>query len=60
MEQHQVEDLVRHREEHRRLLHDVQNLQVDGDLVSVSLVVRYLRSGCCVMSMVRTGNSAKR
>jgi diguanylate cyclase (GGDEF)-like protein/hemerythrin-like metal-binding protein len=43
MEQHQVEDLVRHREEHRRLLHDVQNLQVDGDLVSVSLVVRYLQ-----------------
>ena len=32
MEQHQVEDLVRHREEHRRLLHDIRNLHVDGDL----------------------------
>ena len=43
MEQHQVENLVRHREEHRRLLHDVQNLQVDADLASVSLIVRYLQ-----------------
>ena len=34
---------MRHREEHRRLLHDIQNLQVDGDLASVSLILRYLQ-----------------
>jgi hemerythrin len=43
MEHHQVDDLARHREEHRRLLHDVQNLRVDGDVASVSLIVRYLQ-----------------
>ena len=43
MEQHQVADLARHREEHRRLLHDIRNLHVDGDLGSISLILRYLQ-----------------
>ena len=43
MEQHQVPDLARHREEHRRLLHDIRNLHVDGDLGSISLILRYLQ-----------------
>jgi hemerythrin len=43
MEQHQVEDLVPHREEHRRLLHDIGNLNVDEDVASISLILRYLQ-----------------
>jgi diguanylate cyclase (GGDEF)-like protein/hemerythrin-like metal-binding protein len=43
MEQYQIADLTRHREEHRRLLHDIQNLRVDGDQPRISLILRYLR-----------------
>ena len=43
MEQHRIADLVRHREEHRRLLHDIGNLRVDGELASLSLILRYLQ-----------------
>jgi diguanylate cyclase (GGDEF)-like protein/hemerythrin-like metal-binding protein len=43
MEQYQVASLVRHREEHCRLLRDIQNLHVDGDLGSISLILRYLQ-----------------
>ena len=43
MEQHRIDGLSRHREEHRRLLVDLQKLQVDGDLASISLIVRYLQ-----------------
>jgi diguanylate cyclase (GGDEF)-like protein/hemerythrin-like metal-binding protein len=43
MEQHQIEDLVPHREEHRRLLHDIGNLNVDEDVASISLILRYLQ-----------------
>jgi hemerythrin len=43
MERYQVEHLVQHREQHHRLLHDIQNLHVDGDMASVSLIVRYLQ-----------------
>jgi diguanylate cyclase (GGDEF)-like protein/hemerythrin-like metal-binding protein len=43
MEQHQVEGLVPHREEHRRLLHDIGNLKVDEDVASISLILRYLQ-----------------
>ena len=42
MEQHQVDGLVRHREEHRRLLHDIGSLLV-GDFASMRLVLRYLQ-----------------
>ncbi len=42
MEQHQVDGLQVHRQEHRRLLHDIRDLQVDQDLASVSLILRYL------------------
>ena len=43
MEQHQVADLARHRDEHRRLLHDIRNLHVVGDPGSLSLILRYLQ-----------------
>ena len=43
MEQHQIEHLVPHREEHRRLLHDIGNLNVDEDVASISLILRYLQ-----------------
>ena len=43
MERYQVEHLVQHREQHHRLLHDIQNLHVDGDMASASLIVRYLQ-----------------
>jgi diguanylate cyclase (GGDEF)-like protein/hemerythrin-like metal-binding protein len=43
MEQHQVPDLARHREEHRRLLYDIRNLHVVGDIGSISLILRYLQ-----------------
>jgi diguanylate cyclase (GGDEF)-like protein/hemerythrin-like metal-binding protein len=43
MEQHQVENLVPHREEHRRLMHDIGNLNVDEDVASISLILRYLQ-----------------
>ena len=43
MQQHQVADQARHREEHRRLLHDICNLRVDGELASISLILRYLK-----------------
>lgn len=43
MEQHEIADLARHRAEHRSLLHDIQNLQVDGDVTSISLILRYLQ-----------------
>jgi len=43
MEQHQLADLARHRVEHRRLLHDIRHLRVDGDLASVSLILRFLQ-----------------
>ncbi len=43
MQQYQVADVARHRDEHRRLLHDIQNLRVDGDRCGVSLILRYLQ-----------------
>ncbi len=43
MEAFEVDDRVRHREEHRRLLHDIGALRVDGELPSISLILRYLR-----------------
>jgi diguanylate cyclase (GGDEF)-like protein/hemerythrin-like metal-binding protein len=43
MEQYQVADLAPHRDEHRRLLHDLQNLRVDGDQPRISLILRYLQ-----------------
>ncbi len=43
MAQHQFGGLMRHREEHRRLLHDIRNLRVDEDFASISLILRYLQ-----------------
>jgi diguanylate cyclase (GGDEF)-like protein/hemerythrin-like metal-binding protein len=43
MEQHKVADFLRHRDEHRRLLHDIRNLQIDGDIPRAGLILRYLR-----------------
>jgi hemerythrin-like metal-binding protein len=43
MREHRVADQDRHREEHRRLLHDIGNLKVDGELASISLILRYLQ-----------------
>ena len=43
MEQHRLAALARHREEHRRLLHDICHLRVDNDLDSLSLILRFLQ-----------------
>jgi diguanylate cyclase (GGDEF)-like protein/hemerythrin-like metal-binding protein len=42
MEIHGVDGRDRHRDEHRRLLHDIGALHVDGELASVSLILSYL------------------
>ncbi len=42
MEIHGVDGRARHREEHRRLLHDIDALHVDEELASVSLILSYL------------------
>jgi diguanylate cyclase (GGDEF)-like protein/hemerythrin-like metal-binding protein len=42
MDQYRLPDMARHRDEHRRLLHDIRNLQVDNDRGSISLILRYL------------------
>jgi diguanylate cyclase (GGDEF)-like protein/hemerythrin-like metal-binding protein len=43
MTRFQVATLPQHRDAHRRLLDDIRHLGVDGDVPSVSLVLRYLR-----------------
>lgn len=43
MQQHRIDDLVVHRDEHRRLLHDIRNLRTDDDIGSVSLILRFLQ-----------------
>ncbi|MEJ0019299.1 MAG: hemerythrin family protein [Acetobacteraceae bacterium] len=40
---HRLVGQERHREEHRRLLQDICNLNVDGEVASISLILRYLR-----------------
>lgn len=42
MDEYHLNDMVRHRDEHRRLLHDIRNLHVEGDIASISLILRYL------------------
>ena len=42
MEMHEVDRRARHRDEHRRLLNDIDALHVDGELASISLILRYL------------------
>jgi diguanylate cyclase (GGDEF)-like protein/hemerythrin-like metal-binding protein len=43
MADHQVDNLVAHRDAHRRLLEDIRKLDVANDLASISLMMRYLR-----------------
>jgi hemerythrin-like metal-binding protein len=43
MEQHEVADLAQHRAEHRRLLHDIGNLRIDGERTNIGLILRYLQ-----------------
>jgi hemerythrin len=38
-----VASLIPHRDAHRRLLEDIRNLDVNGDVPSISLILRYLR-----------------
>jgi diguanylate cyclase (GGDEF)-like protein/hemerythrin-like metal-binding protein len=38
-----VPSVLSHRNAHRRLLEDIRNLDVDGDLPSISLILRYMR-----------------
>jgi hemerythrin len=38
-----VASLLSHRNAHRRLLEDIRNLDVGGDLPSISLILRYMR-----------------
>ena len=43
MRDEQIEDLDRHREEHQRLLEDLETLDMPEDDAGISLIVRYLR-----------------
>jgi len=43
MQQYGLEQLAEHRQEHRRLLHDLRNLVADDAEGSISLVLRYLQ-----------------
>jgi diguanylate cyclase (GGDEF)-like protein/hemerythrin-like metal-binding protein len=43
MEQHGVADFAQHQAEHRRLLHDIGNLRIDGELTNIGLILRYLQ-----------------
>jgi hemerythrin-like metal-binding protein len=43
MAEHDVAHADQHREAHRRLLDDIGSLRVDGDLPSISLILRYLQ-----------------
>ena len=43
MAEYQVADADQHREQHRRLLDDIRHLRLDGELPSISLILRYLQ-----------------
>ena len=43
MVDHRLASLEPHRNAHRRLLDDIGNLEVEDDLPSISLILRYLR-----------------
>jgi len=43
MRDEQIDDLDRHRDEHQRLLEDLENLDLPEDAANVSLIVCYLR-----------------
>jgi diguanylate cyclase (GGDEF)-like protein/hemerythrin-like metal-binding protein len=43
MTEYKVDDILAHREAHRRLLDDIRKLDVTNDWVSISLILRYLR-----------------
>ncbi len=43
MAEYRIADLVRHHDAHQRLLDDVAKLDLDGDVASISLILRYLQ-----------------